>query len=414
MTDNNKEEYSNLTKSQEKSNSNNIQKRSFPNLLIPRKTWNIKKEKSQSSQNLLDQKTFNQNINNPIKLKSNLDKRVVIRNNLSENQLYKTSGNQLYKTSGTGFKKYNYKIKNFKKIENTNINNYTNINNDNYFVNESYENKDIEQVLLVKIDEIKKELEKNENTFIYTQKIMQKKMEEKENKINYLKGEILKEKTKFENMLNANNTKFNITIGQLKKEIETLKNKIQVLTEQNLENEKIIQDLENKNKENISKLIDVSQKYNILIEEKTKNFLEDDIKQYINELNQKINDQLNEINSLNEEMLYINQENRKLKSLTKEIIEARNETEIFFLDALNEAKKDLYKLKKEKDKRGCLFPTLKNYYQISNPKVDIRELTPEMREKILRNLFEKINKGYVEKNFRELSKMIQADLSDID
>ena len=414
MTDNNKEEYSNLTKSQEKSNSNNIQKRSFPNLLIPRKTWNIKKEKSQSSQNLLDQKTFNQNINNPIKLKSNLDKRGVIRNNLSENQLYKTSGNQLYKTSGTGFKKYNYKIKNFKKIENTNINNYTNIINDNNFVNESYENKDIEQVLLVKIDEIKKELEKNENTFIYNQKIMQKKMEEKENEINYLKGEILKEKTKFENMLNANNTKFNITIGQLKKEIESLKNKIQVLTEQNLENEKIIQDLENKNKENISKLIDVSQKYNILIEEKTKNFLEDDIKQYINELNQKINDQLNEINSLNEEMLYINQENRKLKSLTKEIIEARNETEIFFLDALNEAKKDLYKLKKEKDKRGCFFPTLKNYYQISNPKVDIRELTPEMREKILRNLFEKINKGYVEKNFRELSKMIQADLSDID
>ena len=414
MTDNNKEEYSNLTKSQEKSNSNNIQKRSLPNLLIPRKTWNIKKEKSQSSKNLFDQKTFNQNINNPIKLKSNLDKRGVIRNNLSENQLYKTSGNQLYKTSGTGFKKYNYKIKNFKKIENTNINNYTNINNDNYFVNESYENKDIEQVLLVKIDEIKKELEKNENTFIYNQKIMQKKMEEKENEINYLKGEILKEKTKFENMLNANNTKFNITIGQLKKEIESLKNKIQVLTEQNLENEKIIQDLENKNKENISKLIDVSQKYNILIEEKTKNFLEDDIKQYINELNQKINDQLNEINSLNEEMLYINQENRKLKTLTKEIIEARNETEIFFLDALNEAKKDLYKLKKEKDKRGCFFPTLKNYYQISNPKVDIRELTPEMREKILRNLFEKINKGYVEKNFRELSKMIQADLSDID
>ena len=414
MTDNNKEEYSNLTKSQEKSNSNNIQKRSLPNLLIPRKTWNIKKEKSQSSQNLFDQKTFNQNINNPIKLKSNLDKRGVIRNNLSENQLYKTSGNQLYKTSGTGFKKYNYKIKNFKKIENTNINNYTNINNDNYFVNESYENKDIEQVLLVKIDEIKKELEKNENTFIYNQKIMQKKMEEKENEINYLKGEILKEKTKFENMLNANNTKLNITIGQLKKEIESLKNKIQVLTEQNLENEKIIQDLENKNKENISKLIDVSQKYNILIEEKTKNFLEDDIKQYINELNQKINDQLNEINSLNEEMLYINQENRKLKTLTKEIIEARNETEIFFLDALNEAKKDLYKLKKEKDKRGCFFPTLKNYYQISNPKVDIRELTPEMREKILRNLFEKINKGYVEKNFRELSKMIQADLSDID
>ena len=84
------------------------------------------------------------------------------------------------------------------------------------------------------------------------------------------------------------------------------------------------------------------------------------------------------------------------------------------MDALNEAKKDLYKIKKEKDKRGCFFPTLKNYYEKTHIKVDIRELTPEMREKILRNLFEKINRGYNEKNYKELSNIMQAELTGID
>ena len=111
-------------------------------------------------------------------------------------------------------------------------------------------------------------------------------------------------------------------------------------------------------------------------------------------------------------MQYLNQENKKLKTLTKEIIEARNETEIFFLDALNEVKKDLYKLKKEKDKRGSFFPTLKKNYEINTVKVDIRALTPEMRERILRNLFEKINKGYEESKFRELNNIMAADISD--
>ena len=80
------------------------------------------------------------------------------------------------------------------------------------------------------------------------------------------------------------------------------------------------------------------------------------------------------------------------------------------MDALNEAKKDLYKMQKEKNKRGYLFPTLKSYYNVNEPKVDIRDLTPDMREKILRNLFEKINKGYEEDNFKELTNIMQEDL----
>jgi hypothetical protein len=108
----------------------------------------------------------------------------------------------------------------------------------------------------------------------------------------------------------------------------------------------------------------------------------------------------------------LNQENKKLKFLTKEIIEARNETEIFFLEALNEVKRDLYKIKKEKDKRGSFFPTLKKNYETNVVKVDIRTLTPEMRERVLRNLFEKINKGYDESKYRELNNIMAVDIND--
>ena len=269
---------------------------------------------------------------------------------------------------------------------------------------------------MIKIEEIKKELEKNENTFIYNQKIMQKKLEEKENKINFLKSELIKEKNNFkieyDKIINQNNSNYINTINEFKKENEILQNKNQELMEQNSEKEKIIQILKNKNRDNNFKINEMNNKFNLLLEEKTNNNLEDDIKQYLSDINQKINAQQNEINNLNEEIMYLNQENRRLKYVAKEIIEARNETEIFFLDALNEAKKDLYKIKKEKDKRGCFFPTLKTYYENTHTKVDIRDLTPEMREKILRNLFEKINRTYNEKNFKELSNIMQSDLSE--
>ena len=385
-----------------------MQKKPLPNLLIPKKTWNMVKDKSQSSQNIFNQSKYSQSINQPIRIKSNKDKNSINRNNISENHFFRTNG--------TGFNKFNYKIKNFSKCQSFIDNDYN--NKTNYFTNENIEKRDIEQILLLKIEEIKKELEKNENTFIYNQKIMQKKLEEKDKEIIFLKNELMKEKNnkqnEYDKIIKENNLNFVNTINQYKKELESLQNKNQELNEQNFENEKIIQNLENKNRENISKINEISQKYNLLIEEKANNIIEEDLKKYMEDLNQKINEQQNEIYNLNDEITYINQENRRLKYLTKEIIEARNETEIFFLDALNEAKKDLYKIKKEKDKRGCFFPTLKNYYEKTHIKVDIRELTPEMREKILRNLFEKINRGYNEKNYKELSNIMQAELPGID
>ena len=383
-----------------------IKKNPLPSLLLPKRNWQVAKDKSQSSQNIFNQTNYSKKNNQAIKLQS---KKFTNSNNLNEAHFFRTSG--------VGFKnKFNYKIKNYKSSKNLYDSDYN--NRTSYLINESYEKKDIEQILLMKIEEIKKELEKNENTFIYNQKIMQKKLEEKENEISVLKNELAKEKNnkskEYENILKENNIKYINAIKECKKEIESLKNKNQELIEHNFEKEKTLQNLESQNRDNISKLNNINQKYNLLIQERAKNIMDDDMKQYIDELNQKLKEQQDDINSMNEEIIYLNQENRRLKFLTREIIQARNETEIFFLDALNEVKKDLYKLKKEKGKRGCFFPTLKNYYDINNPKVDIRELTPEMRERILRNLFEKINKGYVEKNFRELSNIMQADLSDND
>ena len=112
-------------------------------------------------------------------------------------------------------------------------------------------------------------------------------------------------------------------------------------------------------------------------------------------------------------MFFLNEENKKLRFLTKEIIEARNETEIFFLDALNDVKLELYKQKKEQSKRDCFFPKLKSFYEKGIMKLDIRELTPDLREKILRNLFEKINKSYNEEKFRELNYIISKDTFEI-
>ena len=417
MSSNNYLDYIKISKSQRDLNNglnNNVDKKTFPNLLLPKKSWNVIRDKSQSSQDLLRKEYFSikniknmkNNKNQPVKLKATLQKKS-FDNNLNSFE------KQFYKTSGTGF---NYRIKNFQKTKKFIDNEYG--NKTNFKFNKSYEKFDTEQMLLKRIDAMQKELENNENTFIYNQKKMKKKLDEKEKEINLLKNELQKEKEnknqEYENILNENNNNFMNVIKKYNKRIESLKNQNLELTEKNFENERHIEELENKNRDNLSKLNDLTHKYSMLIEDKAKAILEDDVKEYIKEINERISEQQNDINSMNDELVYLNQENRRLKNLTKEIIQARNETEIFFLDALNEAKRDLYKLKKEQDKRGSFFPTLKSYYEISNPKVDIRDLTPEMREKILRNLFEKINKGYSEKNYRELNNIMEADLSNED
>ena len=201
-------------------------------------------------------------------------------------------------------------------------------------------------------------------------------------------------------------------IKEITNENMKLKNRNEELTIKSDEDDERIKELEEKNKKLREELNLINKKYDSFIINDEKNVFEDDIKELIKKYDDKLTEDQNEINSLNEEITYLNQENKKLKFLTKEIIEARNETEIFFLEALNEVKRDLYKIKKEKDKRGSFFPTLKKNYENNLVKVDIRTLTPEMRERVLRNLFEKINKGYDQDKYRELNNIMAVDISD--
>ena len=245
---------------------------------------------------------------------------------------------------------------------------------------------------------------------------MQKRLEEKDQEIKKLtrKLEEKNENIKKEHEDNINNLKkqYISQIKELTNENLKLKNKSDELMIKSDEDEEKIKELETKNKKLTEQLNSINKKYNLFITNDEKNVFEDDIKELIKKYDDKLTEDQNEINSLNEEITYLNQENKKLKFLTKEIIEARNETEIFFLEALNEVKRDLYKIKKEKDKRGSFFPTLKKNYETNVVKVDIRALTPEMRERVLRNLFEKINKGYDESKYRELNNIMAVDISD--
>ena len=341
--------------------------------------------------------------------------------------IYNEMEKKFYKTSSKGF--YNNKTDKNKKIINdklysanqkrvipNNINQKYYTSNNFYINNKNNNENDIIKILKQKINEIEKELEHDENTFTHNKKVMQKRLEEKDEEIKKLSKKLTEkaENTKKEHEINIANLKkkYINQIKELTNENINLKNKIEELTMKSDEDDEKIKELEEKNKKLSDEMNDVNKKYNLFIINDQKDVFENDIKELIKKYDDKLTEDQNEINSLNEEMLYLNQENKKLKFLTKEIIEARNETEIFFLEALNEVKRDLYKIKKEKDKRGSFFPTLKKNYETNLVKVDIRALTPEMRERVLRNLFEKINQGYDENKFRELNNIMAVDISD--
>ena len=398
MTENKTSEFSNLYKSQQGLyKTNQFQKNLFPNLLLSKKNFRVIKDKVRSPLNMTNNQT-------------NFPYRKIKINH------YNSSNSQFILTNGANFK-YN-RMKQIKNSRSQKILEYDYSDNKSKYIKSNDFDKNAEKILLKKLDEVNKTLVDSENIFRYNQKIMKKKLEEKNKEINELKNELERERQKqkslYDDIYKENQINFIEDIKHLQKEIEKLSILNTELSEQNFNYEKKILNLEMKNKENYEKLQEINKKYDSLMKEKTNDLIEDEIKEYINELNSQIDLRQNELNSLNEEMSYLNQENKKLKLLTKEIIEARNETEIFFLDVLNDAKMELYKQKKEKMKRDSFFPKLKQFYEEGNEnvKVDIRELSPELREKILRNLFEKINKGYNEKNYRELNNIIDEDTTD--
>ena len=395
MSEHKNSDYSNIYKNnQESSNFTNYQKKILlSNINLTKKNFNLKKTQSPNKISNLKLTKF----------KINSDNR---------------SDSQYILSNDT-----NLKFNNIKLIRNSrsqNLLNSVKSTKKHYLNSVDYsKDKNTERIFLLKIDEVNKTLEESENIFRYNQKILKKKLEEKNNQINTLRNELFEEKKRkknlYESVFNENKNNFLDEIKQLQKQVEKLTNMNLELSRQNLEYENIIQNLEDKNRENISKIKEIYKKYNSLIKDKTNDILENEIKQYINDLNIQIESSLNELNSLNEEMSSIKDENKKLKMLSREIIEARSDTELFFIDVLNDAKKDLYKQKKEKIRGFSFFPKLKNFYDKGDEiKVDIRELTPEMREKMLRNLFEKINRSHNENNFLELNYMINGDIDNIE
>ena len=395
MSEHKNSDYSNIYKNnQESSNFTNYQKKILlSNINLAKKNYNLKKTQSPNKISNLKLTKFKINSDN-------------------------CSNSQYILSNDT-----NLKFNNIKLIRNSrsqNLLNSVKSTKKNYLNSVDYsKDKNTERIFLLKIDEVNKTLEESENIFRYNQKILKKKLEEKNNQINTLRNELFEEKKRkknlYESVFNENKNNFLDEIKQLQKQVEKLTNMNLELSRQNLEYENIIQNLEDKNRENISKIKEIYKKYNSLIKDKTNDILENEIKQYINDLNIQIESSLNELNSLNEEMSSIKDENKKLKMLSREIIEARSDTELFFIDVLNDAKKDLYKQKKEKIRGFSFFPKLKNFYDKGDEiKVDIRELTPEMREKMLRNLFEKINRSHNENNFLELNYMINGDIDNIE
>ena len=282
--------------------------------------------------------------------------------------------------------------------------------------NEKNDNEFDEQSLLKQIEELTNELESKENLFTYNQKKYQKNLEEKEDKIINLENQIkkLKDENKYneEKLENDFNTKYINSFKELNKQLEIKNLKIEELEHDLKNSNEKYEELLNKNEKIENELKLLKENYNKFFTENPQIQLDEELKNFVRNLNDKIIEQENYINNLNNEINYINIENKKLRNLSKQIIEQRNEIEIFFLDALEQVKKELFIKKKEIEKRGNFFPTLKKNFKDFKIKVDIRTITPEMREKIFRNIFEKINKSYDPKKYEELNNIISADLEE--
>jgi len=134
----------------------------------------------------------------------------------------------------------------------------------------------------------------------------------------------------------------------------------------------------------------------------------DDFKKEFNEYNFKMQKILSErdeeIQSMRIQLRIKSEENQNLRMLSQMILDQRSETEQFFIESLEEVKQEIYKRKKDNQKRAHLFPNLdKKYEEKSNKKVDIKDLLPEDKEKVLRHLFAKINENFKPKNYRDIN-----------
>ena len=111
---------------------------------------------------------------------------------------------------------------------------------------------------------------------------------------------------------------------------------------------------------------------------------------------------------------------------SREVINSRSELELFFIDQLKECRKEIIKKRKmENDKKNCYLPYLNksntfnskndtsnitkddSIYITSVKKVDIKDMDPESKEKLLRSILVKLNDGGTAKEFKKLRNTIK-------
>ena len=153
-----------------------------------------------------------------------------------------------------------------------------------------------------------------------------------------------------------------------------------------------------------------------------------EIEQNSNKYTQILQDNSLEIQKLKNE---IEDKNKKIliaQQNSKEVINSRSELELFFIDQLKECRKEIIKKrKKEFDKKNCYLPYLNkngstdsnrnnnsstltqddSIYVTSVRKVDIKDMDPESKEKLLRSLLIKLNEGGIAKGFKKLRNEIK-------
>ena len=199
------------------------------------------------------------------------------------------------------------------------------------------------------------------------------------------------------NTLNEQNKMFKLSINNNDEIIKECarkqvfaKKKMKKLKEQIEQKEKIIEKI---NEEYQTKITDINNKFCQIIQEN-----ENEIQYLKNELNNK---------------------NKKLTSIeytSKIALNARSELEVFFLEQLRECKIEIAKKKKlEEERKKNIFPFLNmsvsshfsnnfnnsgsteddSFFITSARKVEIKDIEPEYKEKLLRNL---LNRLYEEDN----------------
>ena len=124
----------------------------------------------------------------------------------------------------------------------------------------------------------------------------------------------------------------------------------------------------------------------------------------------------NEIQSLKNEL---NEKNKRLKSIqqtSQNAMKARTDLEVFFIEQLQECKIEIAKKKKmEEERKKNIFPFLnmsvssqynnfsgstedESFFLTTAKKVEIKDIDPEYKEKLLRNLLNKLNEQTIKKS----------------